>query len=263
MDAPRTHGRRLAAVGLASTAMALVATGPAAAAPSLTVERDCYLPGQAMQLDAGGFTPGGDVIFSFSLFGDVGSQLRFSGPLKADASAGALSVTFTAPPLAASEDREEQLSISATDQTRSSAGAATGDESAFTTSALSALTVEVDPWLSGKVRPGRLSRVHAFGFGAMTEQSFTRGTLYAHYLRKKTLIKTAKVGVLQGPCGSLETKMRQFPFKAPPGSYTVDFDLNKTYDRKAPGIRYRKVPVPRPKGGRAAATLSVAGPERR
>jgi len=125
------------------------------------------------------------------------------------------------------------------------------------------VTVEVDSWLAGKVRPGRLSRVHAFGFGAMTGRPFTGGTLYAHYLRKKGLVKTAKVGVLSGPCGSLETKMRQFPFTTLPGSYTVDFDLEKTYDRKAPGIRYRKVPVPRSKGGRAAATPSVAGPERR
>jgi len=76
--------------------MALVATGPAAAAPSLTVERDCYLPGQGMQLDAGGFTPAGDVVFSFGLFGDVGSQLRFSDALKTDPSTGTMSVTFTA-----------------------------------------------------------------------------------------------------------------------------------------------------------------------
>jgi hypothetical protein len=263
MDARMTHGRKLATVGMVSTTIALVATAPATAAPSLTIARDCYLPGQGMQLDAAGFTPGGDVVFSFSLFGDAGSQLRFSDPLKADASAGTMSVTFTAPQLASSDDGEEQLGISATDQTRSSAGAATGDESAFAMTALSAVTVDVDSWLSGKVRPGRLSRVHAYGFGAMTERPFTRGTLYAHYLRKKTLVKTAKVGVLQGPCGSLETKMRQFPFTAPPGSYTVDFDLSKTYDRKAPGIRYRKVPVPRSKGGRAASTLSVEGPERR
>jgi hypothetical protein len=202
-------------------------------------------------------------VFGLTLTGKAGNRILFSQPRKTDASTGAITATFPAPKLASSDDRQEMLGISATDQTRSNAGATTEEESAFTLSSLSAFNVDVDSWDSGSVRPGKLSRVHAYGFGALGDRPFTSGALYVHYVRGKKLVKTSKVGVLRGPCGVLETKLRQFPFKALPGKYMVDFDLEKTYDPKAPGIRYRKVRVPRSNSARSAASLSVQGPARR
>jgi hypothetical protein len=59
--------------------------------------------------------------------------------------------------------------------------------------------------------------------------------VYAHYVFARKARKTVKLGVPQGPCGTISVKRKQFPFKSSPrvGVWTIQFDQNPRYDPKA------------------------------
>jgi hypothetical protein len=62
----------------------------------------------------------------------------------------------------------------------------------------------------------------------------TGHTLYAHYVRRGRVVHTARVGVLDAPCGDARATMREFPFRpVPAATYIVQFDATRAYH--APG----------------------------
>lgn len=259
-EAPRAPRRRLRAALLRAAAVGCgaAALSPAAAAadtPLFFAEGECYVPGVPLHLEGIGYTPGGDVVISFNVLGSGAGRNLFSKPFAAGAE-GNWFATFRTPDLAVPNEIREQLVMAATDQVRSKANAPPEEQFATTSVELSAWGIEVAAWGSGQARPGKRTRVRAYGFGPVNGESFS-GSLYAHYLRGGKLVKTVKVGELKEPCGDLQTRMRQFPFAARPGKYSVDFDAVKRYSKKAPGIRYRRVVVP--KAGARAATVVVPG----
>jgi hypothetical protein len=71
-------------------------------------------------------------------------------------------------------------------------------------------------------------------------------TLYAHYVLRGKLRKTAAIGRLKGPCGDLTKNGRQFPFRpVPAGVYTIKVDATRRYPNKSPGFTYPRVRVSR------------------
>lgn len=231
------------------------ATASAADPPLLFAEGDCYVPGVPLHLEGLGYTPGGDVVIAFNAVGSRAGGNLVSKPFAADAQ-GNWFATFRTPDLAVPNEIRERLVLAATDQVRATGNAPPEEQFATTSVELSAWGIEVSAWAAGQGRPGKLTKVRAYGFGPVNGESFS-GSLYAHYLRGGKLVKTVAVGALREPCGDLQTRMRQFPFVARPGKYSVDFDAVKRYSKKAPGIRYRRVVVPN--AGARTATASYPG----
>jgi hypothetical protein len=56
--------------------------------------------------------------------------------------------------------------------------------------------------------------------------------VYAHYIYGGKSLKTVKVGMPKGNCGTFSKKRKQFPFKKRPriGTWTIQFDQNPYYD---------------------------------
>ena len=52
---------------------------------------------------------------------------------------------------------------------------------------------------------------------------------YAHYVRKGRHRKTVLLGAAQGPCGRIDVRRRQFPFKPAVGRWTLQVDNQAEY----------------------------------
>jgi hypothetical protein len=181
--------------------MALAAPGLADAA-SLTVDKECYAPGDAVNFAGAGFTPSGAVAISVE-----GQQL---GTGDADA-AGAFTLGLTAPTI---DGRQRTDTFTATDQTNLAVTASVPVK-------LTSLDVRIKP---KDGNPGRKKRITARGF--------TDGkTLYAHVRRGK-LKRNIKIGRLKGACKTLNVKKRLFSPDAKSGIYKVFFDTRRRYSAK-------------------------------
>jgi hypothetical protein len=192
-----------------------------------------------MTLTGGGFTPGGHVDFAFQLMGRYGSNLMFSrNPAFADAS-GAIHDVFGAPDLASSDDTQEQVSITANDETRLAPGATPvppEETFAAATTMLSVFDVFVPAWENKRVDPRGKTRIYAYGYEPATK-------LWAHYVLRGRRVKTVPVGPLTGPCGNLTKTIRQFPFRpVPAGTYSIYFQGSRFLDKRL-GTPYMKVRV--------------------
>jgi hypothetical protein len=223
--------------------LAAASTAPAAqAAATLQTDKPCYTPDEQMMLTGGGYTPGGHVNFVFQLAGKYGSNLLMSrAPAFADAS-GAISEPFGAPQLASSDDTQEQLFVTANDETRLAPGAPPmppEETFAAATTMLSAFDVFVTAWEGNRVDPRGKTRIAAYGYEPAKQ-------LWAHYVLRGKRVKTVLIGPLTGPCGDLTKTIRQFPFRpVPAGTYSVYFQGSRLLDKRL-GTPYLKVRVTKP-----------------
>lgn len=251
-----TPTTRRGAVVAAIAAASLAAPAGAAAAPTIAVDRPCYTPGMPIGVTGSGFTPGGEVGITFALENSLHSYTGAAAPT------GGLGGSI---PLPEVEATRTEATMTAVDTAQVPPGRPPGPEQTAATSFLaSSWYMAVPGWGDGSGagigRPGRRTAIEAAGFVG------TAGTtLYAHYLRRGRLVKTARVGALTGPCGDFEGRFRQFPFKTGPGAtYRVIFDTTRRFPNGDAGILYPRVKVRRParrsvREVRAAAVDRVAG----
>jgi hypothetical protein len=228
-------------LGVVALLAAAASTAPAAhAAPTLQPDKPCYTPGESMTLTGGGFTAGGHVDLTVQLTGRYGSNLLFARePAFADAS-GAIRQVLGAPDLASSDDTQENVTITASDETRLAPDAPpTPPEETFAaaTTMLSMFDVFVPAWeQGGRVNARGKTRIYAYGYEPATK-------LWAHYVLRGKRVKTVLVGPLTGPCGDLTKTIRQFPFTpVPAGTYSIYFQGSRFLNKRM-GTPYLKVRV--------------------
>ena len=217
--------------------LAAVFASPATAAPMIAAQRACFSPGQTMTLSGAGFTPSSPVDLFFSLNGAFGTDFRLAGsPLTSDA-AGELDATRRAPDLLNDRDDRETLDLVAEDRARITTLRPPTLEAVGTARVLlSRWTVFVESWSTGRVHPRRSVRVRVIGFVPATR-------LWVHYLRGGKVVASRYLGRLRPPCGDLETRMREFPFRPSPGTYRVAFQDSRRYDRRKSWVAYTRVRV--------------------
>ena len=222
---------RLTAASVALAALAL-ACGPAAAAPTLQADHQCYAAARdVIGLAGSGYTPGGHVaLFFASSSGGFGQSQATAG---AD---GSFSTTVLAPTLGEFNAWPPGFTLSITANDTARQGAPDEPAVAATSVTVSDWWVDVPPWggLPAYARPRRMTTISAYGWT----------TLYVHYVRGRRLIRTLRLGELTGACGSLSLRMRQFPFRpVRAGTYRVQFDTTRAYRRKDSWTAYPRVTV--------------------
>ena len=100
---------------------------------------------------------------------------------------------------------------------------------ASATSRVTALDARLKPRTTG---PRKRVRFIARGF--------TDGTsVYAHYVRKGKHRKTVLLGAAQGPCGRIDVRRSQFPFKPAVGRWTLQVDNQADYSAEPLGVFVR------------------------
>jgi hypothetical protein len=236
----RNTRRFVLAATLIVSSLALVPT-VATASPALRADRACYRPGDPITLSASAFTPSAPIGFIFQLHGDNGSQIYAADHSPNADATGALTATYRAPDLASSDDRREELFISANDETKFGPNGPIGppeDSFAHVTARLSQWDVTADTWMNGRGDPRRIVHLRAFGW---THEK----TLWAHYFLGTKRIRSVRIGALQGACGDLTKRIRQFPFRpVAAGAWTIRFTGSQVFDKRDMWIRYRvRVPA--------------------
>ena len=72
------------------------------------------------------------------------------------------------------------------------------------------------------------------------------GTLYAHYYRGSTHLKSVRIGATTGACGNLKKKVPQFPFKkVKAGEYTLYVSRTASLDKVHDAWLRTKARVPK------------------
>jgi len=214
------------------------------AAPTLKADLPCYYPGQQINLNGAGYTPGGEVALILQLSGAHGHT--FFSPKDsphADA-AGGLTARLPAPDLASDNDLRETVTLTANDQARldpANPPAALDDTFGFTQFMVSAVGVRVGPWFSHRATPRALATFQVVGW-----EPFRK--VYVHYFLNHKRLKTVELGSVSGPCGDLRRTMRQFPFRpVPAGRYSIRFTGTRFFDPDGFWVEYRNVVVPKAK----------------
>jgi hypothetical protein len=182
-------------------ALALVAPATASAA-SLSVNKQCYGPGDEVAFSGVGFTPSGPVALS------VGGQQLGVGTVNP---VGEFEVSLAAPDI---KGKRRTDTFTATDQTDLSV-------TANAPVRLTSLNVKVTP---KNGNPAKAKRIVARGF--------TNGkVLWAHVRRGKAK-RNVKVGKLKGACKTLDVRRKLFAADAKDGLYNVYFDTKRKYSSK-------------------------------
>lgn len=200
---------RLVAGPVAVVALACGALVPATArAAAVELNRACYLEGSQVGLSATGFAPGGTV------------QVRRGGTLigstKAD-DVGTVQARFDAPDLPRGR-RESTPVVELSD----------GATRASTRLPITRFHASFSPATGDPAT--MLVRFSVDGFGLLDAQP----DVYLHYVAPNgKLRQTVDLGMARGVCGHLRTTnpRRLFPFKARPGTWTLQFDTRKSYRR--------------------------------
>jgi hypothetical protein len=238
---PQARRLRLRAMIVLLVACAAAAPAVARARPAVQADHPCYRPGDDITLTGSAFTANAEVAFIFDLSGKNGRNLLFSDPNPSTDAAGGVRATYRVPELASSDDRREQLFITANDQAKLGPDGPIGppEESfANATTELSQWDVLADAWVDGQGDPRRAMHIEAFSW---THEK----TLWAHYFRGTKRIKTVRIGALQGACRDLTKRVRQFPFRpVAAGSWTIYFSGSQFFDKSKPWIRFPRVRVP-------------------
>ena len=165
---------------------------------------------ETVPVRAGGFTPGEHV----NVYVD-GVPAQQGVTVLTD---GTISGGVPAPHIAKGE-RAFTLTVTEVEQPSNTASVA---------SRVTALSLRLKP---RRAAPGR--RVRVIGSG------FTDGPdVFAHYVRKRKLRKTVRLGTPQGPCGRIDVKRRQIPLRKPAlGRWTLQVDNQKAYSAQPNGVR--------------------------
>jgi hypothetical protein len=182
-------------------AVALMAPVTASAA-TLSVNKNCYGPGERVDFSGVGFTPSGPVALSVG-----GRQLGVG----AANSVGEFSVSIGAPEI---KGKRRTDFYTATDQTDLSLTAGVPVH-------LTSLNVNVTP---KNGNPAKAKRIVARGFT-------TGKVLWAHVRRGKAK-RNVEVGKLKGACRTLDVKRKLFTADAKDGVYSVQFDTKRKYSAK-------------------------------
>lgn len=199
---------KLLAVVISSLAVTL-AVPVVASAATLSVDKRCYAPNDAVKFSGGGYTPNGQVAFSVG-----GQQL---GVTTAN-TVGEVAVTLDAPSI---NGKTRTDVFTATDQTNLALTASVKVP-------LTSLDVKVTP---KQGNPGKARRIKARGFT-------TGKTLYAH-VKLGSKRRNVKIGKLKGACKTLNVKKKLFASDAPTGLYNVQFDTKRKYSSKtAPQVTF-------------------------
>ena len=186
----------------------LAAAAPAAAAPTLTPLKACYVSAvseeqessEAVSLTGSGFTPGASV--------DIAVDGNAAGKTTAG-SDGTLVYGLSAP-LQRSGERE--FTITATEA---------GQEPATVVSRVTALSVTVKP-----KRAKSTQKVTFTGRG-FTEPGVP---VYLHHMLRGRNRKTVRLAMPTGPCGTFTVRRRQFPMRRPAsGTWTFRFEQDATW----------------------------------
>ena len=207
---------------------------PPAAPPAVTVDAKCYTPGDPVTETGSGFTPGSQVGETLSLLSGTTPLGTLTAPLLTVGPDGTFSRRIGAPKLMDDGDtRETALSAFAeqADPTRTAAAQWT----------LSRWDVDVPEWNNSPIaQPRRKMTVNAMGWTGLGP------SLYAHYFRGSTQVKTVKLGALTGDCKDLTKRVRQFPFKnVKAGRWTVYFSSTAVFNKRSDAYSWYRVRVPR------------------
>jgi hypothetical protein len=197
-------------IALVPSLVALALAVPAtASAATLSVNKSCYGPGDAVVLSGTGFTPNNQAAVSIT-----GQQLGLANvnPI------GEFEVTVPAPSIRAKRRTD---TVTATDQANLALTASVPVQ-------LSSLDVKVTP-KNGD--PSKRKKIVARGFT-------TGEVLWAH-VRRSGKARNVKIGKLKSACKTITKKRRIFPADAAVGVYTVQFDTKRKYSSKTrPNITF-------------------------
>jgi hypothetical protein len=234
-----SRARFLGALLITSTGLA-VAAGHSVAAGTVALDRACYAPGDVVTETGAGFSPAAGVLEDLSLIGRTGSPVAsFQAPVVMSDANGSFTRGLRVPKVGSDRDRREVALSAFTDQALGSASPPVTIQ--WT---LSSWGTEIPEWSKriSLADPSKSMLVDTYGWTTAGR------SVYAHYYRATTFIRTAKLGALTGPCGDFKRRVRQFPFKkVKPGEWSVFIStsavLNKASD---PWFRF-KVRVPKSK----------------
>jgi hypothetical protein len=209
----------------------------------VTLDRTCYAPGDPITQTARGFTPGAEVLETLALLPTRGgSALATLTATHAADATGAFTARMRAPRLARDTDRRELAGSAWTEQTAAPDPAAPPPLGPTATWTLSAWDLVIPQWAGGHADPGRSMTIDTFGW------TVAGRTLYAHYYRGTTRIRTVRIGALTGPCGDLRRTVRQFPFRGvKAGEWRIFFSATPVLDKRNDDWLRRTVTVPRAK----------------
>lgn len=185
-------------------AVATAALPAAASAATITASATCAASFADVGISGTGFTPNGPVTIS----GDADRYVT------ADA-LGSFQTTVSAPFLSRSSMAVKQAALTATDGTDATITAQTGFSYVsdyFNTNAP----------LSGKPSAKTTWRFAGFVSGQ---------SIYGHYRFNKKTIKNYRFGKAKGVCGTLTVRARRLPAKSRPGTWTLQLDQKKSYNR--------------------------------
>jgi hypothetical protein len=198
---------RLLSIVLVAVAAA-AAGAPAAGAATLTTDTRCYQETQEVVVNGAGFAP----LSAVTITRD-GEPL---GTTQADAN-GAFRNKFDTPELP-DEVRERVYALSATDMVNTAA----------TRYRATRIFANFKP---GSGNPATLQvRFTVYGFGLVQR----RAPVFVHYVNPKGKARrTVRLGTAIGVCGRIErTRERHlFPFEAERGTWILQFDTRRKYER--------------------------------
>lgn len=204
----------------ALAALAAAAIPTAAHAAAVSTDRACYSPGELVTETGSGFTPGAAVTESLALVSPATNQFwTLTAPTITTDDQGAFSRKLRAPELQDAGDRQESALGAFADQ-------ADPAEPVISRWTLSDWTLRIREWSDHVAKPGRQMTIDTYGW---TTES---GTLYAHYYRGATHLKSVRVGATTGVCGNLKKQVPQFPFKkVKAGEYTLYLSRTASLDK--------------------------------
>jgi hypothetical protein len=193
----------------AAASLVCAALAPATAgAAAVELNRACYLEGARVGVSATGFAPRSAV------------SVRRNGTLIGTATAddlGAVQARFDAPSLPSGR-REASYVLELGD----------GTTTASTRLPITRFRASFSPATGDPAT--MLVRFAVDGFGLLDAQP----DVYVHYVAPNgSLRTTVQLGQARGVCGHLRTPAprRLFPFRASPGTWTLQFDTRRTYRR--------------------------------
>jgi hypothetical protein len=233
MEHARPACAAAAVLALAVPALA-TAQVPPAAPPAVTLDAECYTPGDQVTETGSGFTPGSQVSETLSLLSGANPLGTLTAPLVVAGPDGTFSRAIKAPDLMNRTDRRESAMSAFADQ-------ADPSKSAVAQWTLSQWVVNVPEWNNSSIaQPRRKMTVDALGWTRLGP------SLYAHYFRGSTKVKSVKLGALTGDCKDLKKRVRQFPFKnVKPGRWSVYFSTTAVFDKSNDAYGFYRVRVPK------------------
>jgi hypothetical protein len=201
-------------------ALAAAAIPSAAHAAAVSTDRACYSPGEIVTETGSGFTPSTDVTETLALVSPAaGRAWNFAAPPLTTDDQGGFTRKLHAPDLQDAGDRQEPALGAFADQANPSAPV-------MARWTLSAWTLRIKEWSDHVAKPGRSMTIDTYGW---TTES---GTLYAHYYRGTTHVKSVRIGATTGDCGNLKVKVPQFPVKkVKAGAYTLYVSRTASLDK--------------------------------